>query len=143
MSGYKRPELPSPEEFAKNTQRLKDRLDAHAKHEGITLHRPIPARELASNIRSMNEARADRVEMTEEQRWAREEILIACKSFREGIQLMRDEGKADGFHDSVETFAMGVEEFLNLLGAKNKAERTDALKAMREAINSMDKYRGV
>jgi len=143
MSSYKRPSLPPPEELAKRTASLRERLDAHAKFEGVTLHRPVNARDLAKNIRSINEARERRQEMSEEQQWAKEELLIACKAMRDAVQHERDGGNANGFHDSVGTLVQGMAEFLESLGkAKDSEARRDALKVMRESIASLDRYRG-
>jgi hypothetical protein len=137
---YKRPILPPPEELDTSTRRLRARLDSHAAMMGVKIQRPMAAGELAGNIKKANEARAARVEVTEEQEYARQEILVACGMIQENIQNAREERRADAFYDSVSMFAGAVEEFLKLTAAKSAGSRRDALQAMRDAIETLTLY---
>jgi hypothetical protein len=143
---YKRPTLPNLETQRASTEKLRAQLDRHAAHEGISLHRPVPARELAGTIRQNNERRAQRAELEGDLALARNELHDS------GTQLLArlEELGADEPHplqDAMTIYIAGALEFFHVLGTSGST-RDGALQSLREsrrqvaeAIASIDRMR--
>jgi len=121
-----------PPDLAVSTAKLRAKLDSLATALGERPHhRPVSAHSLAGTIRKDNEARAERTAAVEEQENARLELLIAC----DAIRARYDD------NTEVSLFQEAVREFLTALGAATPQRRIDALQAMRESVESMNRYR--
>lgn len=142
---YKRPAPPDLAALGARTSKLREQLDRHAAREGITLHRPVPARELAGAIRKNNDKRAERTESAEQEEAARLELLTHSRQLEQRL-----EGKPDRspLEDALLMYVAGVGEFLQAI-ERQGSDRRDAFTMLREmraqlgaAIASMDRARG-
>jgi hypothetical protein len=142
---YKRPTVPNLETQRASTAKLREQLDRHAAHEGIRLHRPVSARELAGTIRKSNDSRAARVESVEQEEAARLELLEHSRRLEQRLEAMTARTPLD---DALLMYVAGVSEFLQAMDRQG-ADRRDAFTMLREtraqlgeAIHSMDRARG-
>jgi hypothetical protein len=139
VAPYKRPEIPSPEGMAAATLSLSKRLDAHAAAERIAepIRRRLSPSELAPALRANREQAAERDEVGAMQEAGRVELLGAFN----GMALIIGSGQAPAPED-VASLVYAAQEFLGALGSKSEPRKRDGLKAMREAIASLDRARG-
>jgi hypothetical protein len=141
---YKRPSLPPPDALRSRTTSLRESNDRLATSLGITIRRSAGTpRALAAELRASNDQREARALLSEEQESARQELVFACEALQENIALARFEGQATRFHESIDAFQNGVRQFLGSLVADSRRTRSEALRAMREAVAQMDQSRGL
>lgn len=134
---YIRPELPSVDAMRARTLSLRKRLDAHAASmQAPPIRRPLSPSELAPALRSNNDQAAARVELGALQENARVELLVCCDLVASDFIAGREVTA-----DTTRMLVAGVQEFLVALGTQSAPRRLDAIKAMREAIASLDRAR--
>ena len=150
-SPYKRPSFPDLKAQRESTARLAAQLDRHAAREGVRLHRPVPAAQLAGVIRETNARRTlDRAVdpfSPEMMRRARTEIMQLCDQFEGQVDEANAAGTATSFHTGVGMLTSSVREFCKALDDEAPTpERVRSLNATQsktaEALAIIDRMLG-
>lgn len=120
---YRSPELPPPDALREATKLLKEGNDARAK-------------KLAAGARVVLRHNSGLDDLSEA---ARVELIALCEMARREDEQGGDIEVRLGFYAGLRD---AMQEFCVSLGARTSERRQDALEQMREAIASLDRYRG-